>query len=134
MRGISTVIVLVIALLALPACEQLNPIEKQQYENLMFQNAPPIKEKSPWVAGSLNLFPGFGDIYTGHWGAFALDFLFWPISIVWAIPQGAVTAGQHNKKATIAFYSVGMGQGRFDPNRAPGASNMPPPSGASPTP
>src|SRR5689334_12660092 len=107
-----------------PACENLSPMEKQQYENLMAQGAEPVKEKKPWLAGSLNLLPGFGDIYTRHWGAFCLDFFTWPISILWAIPQGVVTAGHHNQKATIAYYSIGPGQGRFDPNRG----NGPPPN------
>ncbi|MHC4820341.1 MAG: hypothetical protein ACYTDX_01305 [Planctomycetota bacterium] len=63
------------------------------------------QEKTPVLAALLNILPGGGDVYNGEWGAFALDFLLWPLSPVWAIPQGAVTSGNINKKATIAYYT-----------------------------
>lgn len=100
------------------ACNSLDPIEEQQYANLIAQGAPPVEKKNPAVAGSLNLILGFGDIYNKEWGAFALDFLLWWPSVVWAIPQGVITAGNINKKATIAYYTIGEGRNQgFDPNK-----------------
>ncbi len=98
-----------IACFVLAACQSLSPSEKQQYENLIAQGAEPIREKSPETAALLNILPGAGDIYNGEWGAFALDFLMWYLSPVWAVPQGALTARNINKKATIAYYTVGAG-------------------------
>lgn len=108
------------ALLALlaSACNSLSPHEEQQYWNLMAQGAEPVVKKKPAVAGALNLLPGFGDIYTREWGAFALDFLFWWPSVVWAIPQGVMTAENINRKATIAHYTIGPGTSLgFDADR-----------------
>lgn len=110
--------------LVLSACNSLSPHEEQQYENLIAQGAEPVVKKKPALAGALNVLPGFGDIYTREWGAFALDFLFWWPSVVWAIPQGVMTAENINKKATIAHYSIGAGSDSgFDPDRPAGASN-----------
>jgi hypothetical protein len=106
-----------VALLTLGACNTLTPLETQQYENLLAQGAEPVQEKSPTAAAALNLLPGFGDVYTGEWGAFALDFLLWWPSVFWAVPQGALTAQNYNKRATIAYYSIGPGKDLgFDPN------------------
>ena len=113
----------VAALLLCASCNSLNAIERQQYKNLMAQGAETANEQSPTLAAVLNILPGFGDLYNGEWGAFALDFLFWPPSVVWAIPQGAVTAGNLNEKATISFYTVGPGQNQgLDPNFSPSAA------------
>ena len=107
----STVIAAVLAgAICIQACNSLSPMEKQQYENLIAQGAEPVEAKNPTVAGALNLLPGVGDIYNGEWGAFALDFLLWYLSPVWAVPQGAITAGNTNKKATIAYYTIGKGR------------------------
>jgi len=97
-------------------CSSLSPVEKHQYENLICQGAEPVVDKKPGVAAALNVLPGIGDLYTKQYGAFALDFLFWWPSVIWAVPQGAVTAGNLNKKATIAYYTLGAGKGQFDAN------------------
>jgi hypothetical protein len=110
------------ALLSCAACNALSPLEQQQYQNLIDQGAEPVEEKNPTLAGGLNLVLGFGDIYNGEWGAFVLDLLLWVPSVVWAVPQGVVTANNINKKATIAYYTVGDGRDRgFDANRTAGA-------------
>ena len=105
--------------LLLSACNALSPLEKQQYENLISRGAPPIMEKDPALAGLGNVLPGAGDIYTGEWGAFVLDLLFWPFSVAWAVPQGVQTAKNVNMKATVAYYSIGAGRDQgFDVNRS----------------
>ena len=104
------------SVLVCTGCSSLSPIEKQQYENLICQGAEPIVEKKPGVAAVLNVAPGFGDLYNKQYGAFALDFLLWWPSVIWAVPQGAATARNLNKKATIAYYTLGAGKGQFDPS------------------
>ena len=103
-----------------PACASLNGIEDQQWKNLKARGAPVIEPNSKTLAACLNILPGVGDIYNGEWGAFVLDFLLWAPSVVWAIPQAAVTAGNINKRATIAYYTVGSGKGQVDANSPPG--------------
>jgi hypothetical protein len=115
MKGLIIGVVLCLA----AACNSLSPVEQQQYENLIAQGAEPVEKKKPAVAGALNLVAGFGDIYNNEWGAFALDFLLWIPSIVWAVPQGVMTAGNINKKATIAYYTIGEGRNQgFDANNS----------------
>jgi len=108
----------VVGLIALPGCSSLNEVEQKQWENLRARDAPMIERKSPAIACALNLFAA-GDAYNGQWDAFALDFLLWPVSIVWAMPQAAVTADNINKRATIAHYTVGAGKGQYDANTPP---------------
>lgn len=105
--------------LSLAGCATLNSTEQMQFANLQAQGAPDIEhEKSMTAAALLNVLPGFGDIYNGEWGAFALDFLLWVPSVVWAVPQGAVTARNINRRAYLTHYLVGPGSGgQFDPNR-----------------
>jgi hypothetical protein len=104
------------------ACNTLSPIEQQQYENLQEEGAEPVEKKQPAVAGGLNLLIGIGDIYNGEYGAFALDLLLWPYSILWGVPQGVITASNINKKATIAYYTIGQGRNQgYDPNATPSA-------------
>ena len=105
-----------VSLVLLAGCGSLSQMEKQQYTNLIDQGAEPITDKEPVVAALLNLAPGIGDIYTGHWGVFVLDLLLWPYSAAWAVPQGAITASNMNKHATIAYYTVGPGMGKFNPD------------------
>ena len=109
------------------ACNTLTPLEEQQYENLIRQGAEPIQEKDPAVAGALNLLVGIGDLYNGQYGAFALDLLLWWPSVVWAVPQGIITARNTNKKATITHYTVGPGVAQgYDANRgAPRSTGAP---------
>ena len=118
------------ALLSISACNSLTPHEEQQYENLIAQGAEPIEAKTPALAAGLNLLPGFGDIYNGHWGLFAFDLLLWYPSIIWAVPQGYFTAENINKKATIAYYSIGAGKVQgFDANAPPNTTLQPRSSG-----
>lgn len=71
-----------------------------------------IQIKHPGVAGGLNLLPGFGNFYLGagtnegsQWAYGFLNLLFWPISVVWAVPAAAVDAQTINKKETVMYYT-----------------------------
>ena len=82
------------AALALTGCAGLDAQHQPELEMMRRAGVDEIHAKTPWLAATLNILPGGGDLYTGSYGAFALDFLAWPYSILWSIPQGAITAGQ----------------------------------------
>ena len=96
----------------LVGCAGVDTHEKHAYRELEALGAPCEKVADPAAAAILNVLPGFGDLYLAagngangaNWGAFVLDLLMWPVSPVWAVPQGAITAGQVNKKECVAFY------------------------------
>ncbi len=67
--------------------------------------------KHPAVAAGLNLLPGIGNFYlavgTEHptqWTIGFINLLFWPCSVVWGIPQGAIDANTINKMETVYYY------------------------------
>ncbi|MDR0423420.1 MAG: hypothetical protein LBH46_02410 [Rickettsiales bacterium] len=67
------------------------------------------KPKSPAVAGVLNLLPGIGNFYlcgyeSDHCLYGALNLLSWPLSIAWAVPDGAISAININKRDLLYFY------------------------------
>jgi hypothetical protein len=72
-----------------------------------------IQVKSPALAATLNILPGFGNVYlaagtdeTPQWLFGALNLFFWPFSVVTAIPEGAIDAGTMNRKATADYYEL----------------------------
>lgn len=64
------------------------------------------------AAGLLNVLPGVGNFYLafgrGNEGVQCvyglLNFLFWPTSIIWAAPQGAIDAGTLNEREMLHYY------------------------------
>lgn len=64
------------------------------------------------AAGLLNVLPGIGNFYLGLgrgsegvqcvYGL--VNIWFWPISIVWAAPQGAIDAGTLNEREMLHYY------------------------------
>jgi hypothetical protein len=102
------------ALMLSQGCASMNYDETKQYSELEAAGVECEDVVSPVTAGVLNVLPGFGDIYLASgdygnggpsWGAFALDFLLWTPSVVWAIPQAVTTANTINKKACISAHS-----------------------------
>ena len=94
-------------------CISLRTAERYQYEELE-ERLPAVgldieRSKDPALAGVLNILPGIGNAYLGQWGLFAVNFLFWPLSVVWGIPQAAIDAGTINKQDTVYYYSFGGG-------------------------
>ncbi len=75
------------------------------------------KPKSSVAAGALNLLPGIGNFYLGtgngaessHVLYGFLNLLFWPMSIVWAVPEAAIDATNINKREMLYYYT-------YDPN------------------
>jgi hypothetical protein len=107
----SAVIMLVLAT-TFSGCASMSPYEKNAFREIEDVGIKCEKVAEPGTAAVLNIFPGVGDIYLAagnganptNWGAFALDLLFWPISIAWAVPQGAITADTVNKKECVGYY------------------------------
>ena len=96
-------VVLFVGILAAGAtgCASVTPSERRQYEGLKAAGA--VNDPyDPTTAALLNILPGGGDVYNGEWGAFVLDLLFWPVSVAWAIPQGAITAGNKNVRDAVS--------------------------------
>ena len=64
------------------------------------------------TAGLLNFLPGVGNFYLalGHGndsvqGVYGfVNIFFWPSSIVWAVPQGAIDAGALNEREMLYYY------------------------------
>jgi len=104
--------VLVTVVLAAQGCATPTAYERAQYDRLVAQGNPPIETYSPVAAGALNVLPGIGDAYNGQWGAFVANFLLWPASVLWGIPEAAVTASNQNVRETVYFYTLGPGKER----------------------
>ncbi len=98
---------------ALAACISL-PVDTQRKLNQLEAVGIPetdMPAKSAGAAGALNILPGFGNFYvaigTNHNEQLALgvvNFLFWPLSVIWAAPQAAIDANTANKLATVRYY------------------------------
>ncbi len=111
----------VVVTFLLTGCRGLEVWQEAGLQNVKNCGLPEFSPKSPAAAGVLNLLPGIGDAYNGEWGAFAANFLLWPASIVWGIPEAAVTASNINKQETWAYYHVGPGKRQFDAKMAESA-------------
>ncbi len=107
------------ALTTLSACTTLTRQENIQLQQLKAHGVTLDKPvghfetpNSPLAAGLLNILPGVGNFYlaVGNGGdsAHALyglgNLLLWPISIVWAVPEGTIDAINLNKRELIYYY------------------------------
>ncbi len=123
MQGITiskTITLLFITLaLALGSCTTLSRVEQRDYkilENQGISLKQPTDDYEPpnnaVLAGFLNILPGFGNLYlamgrgsdSSHAVYGLLNLLFWPISIVWGVPEAAYDAIQLNKSDMIYHY------------------------------
>ncbi|MBQ4479019.1 MAG: hypothetical protein II943_00085 [Victivallales bacterium] len=108
-----------VSALALCSCTSLSHLEQREYKSLEHQGISlkhPVGDYKPpnnaILAGALNILPGFGNFYLalGHGsdGVHAVyglvNLLFWPISIVWGVPEAAYDAIQLNKSDMIFYY------------------------------
>ncbi len=106
--------------LNLNACTSLTYQEKASLRSLNAEGISvdrPVgnfeKPNSALAAGLLNILPGGGNFYLGSgsgsessqniYGAF--NFLFWPISAVWGIPQACIEAKALNERELIYYYT-----------------------------
>jgi hypothetical protein len=115
--------------LALAACVQLTSQEKVALDRAKASGMPVPREVlvDPGTAGALNLLPGIGNMYIGanteektQWVYGALNLLFWPLSILWGIPEAAIDAKTINEKYTAQYYLYGEGKAALDAAEAKG--------------
>ncbi len=70
--------------------------------------------KDPDVAMALSFLPGCGNVYlavgetgrTYQWALAALNFITWPISIFWSIPQTSADADLINKREMVYYFRL----------------------------
>ncbi|MGN0866644.1 MAG: hypothetical protein ACI4SG_03070 [Oligosphaeraceae bacterium] len=118
-QQILTCSLVLILVFSLTGCTTMSRADKMHYAQLKAQGITidrPVgnyeKPNSAVAAGALNLLPGFGNFYlavgNGSDSAQAvygvLNLLFWPISVIWAVPQGAIDATTLNKQELIYYY------------------------------
>ncbi len=116
-------ILLSAAIISLSACTTLTRQEHMELQKLKAQGVTIDKPVGSWErpaspagAALLNILPGFGNFYlasgngaeSSHFLYGALNLLTWPLSVLWAIPEGAVDANNINKREMIYYY-------KFDP-------------------
>ena len=109
-----------ILVLILSSCTSLtrheqNELRRLQTEGITIDNprADWDKPASPAAAGALNLLPGFGNFYLAmgnagqseHYVYGVLNLLFWPISVVWGVPEAAIDANNINKRELVYYYT-----------------------------
>jgi hypothetical protein len=109
--------VLVIAILVSYGCVNMSRGDRESYREIqgLGLDTDVGRIKSPLTAALLNLLPGIGNFYLAggtdqgsQWVYGILNLLFWPLSVVWAVPEAAIDAETINKLETIYYY-------RYDP-------------------
>ncbi len=110
--------------ICLGSCTSLTFQEKQElsaleYRGITVDRAPGGWQQpaSPLAAGLLNVLPGGGNFYlasgnaadSSHWVYGMVNLLFWPISILWGVPEATIDAGNINKREMLNFYKYGNG-------------------------
>ena len=76
---------------------------------------------NPGAAAILNILPGVGNFYLGsgrsaqseHILYGVMNLLFWPLSIVWGLPEAAIDANNINKREMLYYYTYDK-QGKKD--------------------
>ena len=88
------------------SCVSMSSGEKRAYREIksygLTKDAE--KEKSALAGGLLSLLPGGGNFYLEQYGAGTLNFLTYPISVVWALPQTLIDISTINKQSIVDFY------------------------------
>lgn len=97
----------------------LDPVTKSRFENLVAQGAELQEPYDPVFATYADFLFGWGDFYTGQTALGTFNFLMWPLSVAWGPVQAGITAKRLNMKATVDYYTVGEGKGRYDPDYDP---------------
>ena len=112
--------ILIGAMLTICGCTTLSRQETMQIKELQAQGVTvdrPIgsyeKPANGVVAGALNLLPGFGNFYLGIGTAAESshilygfgNLLFWPLSIIWSVPEAAIDADNINKREMLYYYT-----------------------------
>ena len=122
----------IVSVAVLAGCTTLTRQETMQLRELQAQGVTidhPVgnyeKPASPVAAGALNLLPGVGNFYLGTGNAAEsshvlygfLNLLFWPASILWAVPEAAIDANNINKRELLYYYTYDE-KGKQELNKA----------------
>jgi len=99
-----------LAMLSSVACESLTQSEKEVVRDLRHFQLDIETEYSRGTATALNFLPGIGNFYLDQTGLGVMNLLFWPISIVWGMPQAWVDTPVMNEKYTADYYRTRAGQ------------------------
>lgn len=114
------IIISFICAITFAGCSGLNYHEQNQIRQLQEQGVTvdrPVgsyeKPASGVAAAALNLLPGFGNFYLGtgagaesiHILYGALNLLFWPLAIIWSVPEAAIDAENINKREMLYYYT-----------------------------
>ena len=120
MAKLSTVLISTVCVLALAGCTSLSRHEQNQLKQLEAhgitidtpagQFEPPAQ---PGAAAFLNILPGVGNFYLASGRAAqsehalygVMNLLFWPLSIIWGMPEAAIDANNINKREMIYYYT-----------------------------
>ncbi|MGL4853708.1 MAG: hypothetical protein ACRC37_00430, partial [Lentisphaeria bacterium] len=107
------------ALIISSGCTSLTNYEKNAIQSLKSHGISVDRHHSSWekpaspvAAGALNLLPGFGNFYlasgnaseSSHCVYGILNLLFWPISMVWGIPEAAIDADTINQRDFVYYH------------------------------
>jgi TM2 domain-containing membrane protein YozV len=87
--------------------------DKRMIKELKHYGVKPTQEKEKYMTltAFLALLPGGANFYLEQYGSGVLNFLTWPVSVVWAFPQTMIDANTINKQSTVDFYKFDkMGQ------------------------
>lgn len=111
MKAMVTVCCCVLLCVTCSSCTTLRPREHVEWQQLRRQGVEIEPVKSQAAAALLNLLPGIGNAYlavgTGEqheWAWFGFNVLLWPISPVWGIPDGLVSARNINIRQTLELH------------------------------
>jgi hypothetical protein len=113
MRKFIAVLLAIAVMTGSVACLSLSRSDEEMLRELKSYGirSNEVKRKSAPLAACLNILPGIGDFYLAAgtdngdmWLYGFLNLLTWPISILWAIPEGAIDAGTINKQETAYYY------------------------------
>lgn len=117
MNKITTALICFSLFVSINGCTTLRTGERYEYERLEKRlsavGLEPERRKDPTLAGALNVLPGVGNAYLNQWGIFVANLLFWPLSVVWGVPQAAIDASTINKQDTLYFYNYADGKQRL---------------------
>lgn len=108
----SAVCLLAVAMLG---CTTLSRGEKDLWRDAQMRGVREVQVCSPGLAAGLNILPGVGNAYIAgsggpgsEWAWFAINFLTWPISPIWAIPDGAISAKTVNVRETLYIHRLAV--------------------------
>ncbi len=107
-----------ICLSFLTGCSHLTHLEKENLQILKTHSITVDRAgnyeapNSALAAGLLNILPGFGNFYlamgdgadSSHYAFGFVNLLLWPISILWAVPEGAIDAQTLNQRELLYYY------------------------------